>query len=310
MAEVRNSPRQLYARRAWSLPLSSRVSVAVRAAMFRSERLGAMFVRSSTNTTVGRFTGSVKPASRFGGPARMKYAGAAMLQPVIDCVDSSVELLDVHSDGSALSPGQTVARWAGPMRSILAIERTALNFMTHLSGIATLTSRFVDAVSDTSARIYDTRKTIPGLRGLAKYAVACGGGHNHRMGLHDAVLIKDNHLAAMGGDWLDALARAINSARDLEPAPTFIEVEVDTLDQLRQVLDLKPDMVLLDNMSLDALRSAVAMRNDLQPSVELEASGGVTLETVAGIAATGVDRISVGALTHSAPALDLGLDLS
>ena len=213
-------------------------------------------------------------------------------------------------DGQIVDVGATVAEFFGPLRSLLSMERVALNFICHLSGIATLTSTYVQAVANTTAKIYDTRKTLPGLRGLEKYAVACGGGWTHRLGLYDAVLIKDNHLAHLHVDELGpTLAGLIKSARSLSPAPKFIEVEVDTLEQLRPVLVCRPDVVLLDNMTIGQMRQAVAMRNDLAASIALEASGGVVLETVAVIAKTGVDRIAVGAITHSAPALDMGLDI-
>ena len=206
--------------------------------------------------------------------------------------------------------GDVVGTLSGSLRGILAVERVLLNLLTHLSGIATLTAAYVAQVAGTSADIYDTRKTIPGLRDLAKYAVACGGGCNHRMGLHDAVLVKDNHIAHIAPAELPgALARMVVAARAAKPRPTFVEIEVDTLDQLRAVLPTGPDIVLLDNMAPDQLRDAVALRNAAAPGVLLEASGGVTLETVGAIARTGVDRIAVGALTHSAPALDLGLDI-
>lgn len=214
-----------------------------------------------------------------------------------------------RADGSIVEPGGVIMRLRGPTRWVLEVERTLLNFLTHLSGIATLTRRFVNAVADTQAKVYDTRKTLPGYRALAKYAVRCGGGHCHRMGLHDAVLIKDNHMAAMGGRIDAVLKRIVAAAAERQPRPSFVEVEVDTLDQLEQVLGVDGvDIVLLDNMASEQLRAAVALRDDQAPGVQLEASGGVTLETAAAVAATGVDRIAIGALTHSAPALDLGLD--
>ena len=186
-----------------------------------------------------------------------------------------------------------------------------MNFVTHLSGIATLTSQYVQAVKGTNAVICDTRKTIAQMRSLAKYAVACGGGVNHRMGLFDAVLIKDNHIAGIAPDDLThALISAIIKARAAQPPPAFIEVEVDTLEQLRRVLLCAADMILLDNMSPPQLREAVAMRDADAPQVQLEASGGVTLDNVRAIAESGVDRIAVGQITHSAPALDMGLDIT
>ncbi|MEM8783409.1 MAG: carboxylating nicotinate-nucleotide diphosphorylase [Planctomycetota bacterium] len=212
-------------------------------------------------------------------------------------------------EGKPLAPGDGAARLSGPLRQILTFERAALNLVTHLSGIATLTAKYVEQTRGTKATICDTRKTLPGLRRWQKYAVVCGGGTPHRDGLGDAMLVKDNHLDGVPLEALTAtLDRAAGRARAEYPGLKFVEVEVDTLDQLRRVLASSVDLVLLDNMSLEQLREAVAMRDATNPRVGLEASGGVTIDTVAGIAATGVDRISVGALTHSAPSLDLGLD--
>jgi nicotinate-nucleotide pyrophosphorylase (carboxylating) len=209
-----------------------------------------------------------------------------------------------------------LATLAGPARSLLTTERVLLNLLSRLSGIATLTRRYVDAVAGLPVRIYDTRKTTPGWRRLEKYAVRQGGGWNHRSGLFDAVLIKDNHLAvaaAAGSNLSPAEAvrqvrRSLDTAGPTTAASKILEVEVDTLEQLSQVLPNGPDIVLLDNMTLAQLRQAVALRNSAAPGVALEASGGVNLSTVGEIARTGVDRISVGALTHSAVALDIGLD--
>jgi nicotinate-nucleotide pyrophosphorylase (carboxylating) len=218
----------------------------------------------------------------------------------------SVEML--VADGTPIQAGARLAVLAGPVHQILTIERTALNFVQHLSGIATLTRTYVEAIQGFPARILDTRKTTPGWRLLEKYAVRCGGGHNHRIGLYDGILIKDNHLAAtrssMALDTAIELARKNRIVFDVG----MVEVEVDTLDQFAQALSAKPDIVLLDNMTLDQMRKAVTRRNADAPDVLLEASGGVNLQTVRAIAETGVDRISVGALTHSAPALDIGLD--
>jgi nicotinate-nucleotide pyrophosphorylase (carboxylating) len=244
-----------------------------------------------------------------------RWCGTPLLQPIAHAFDRDIRVEPLLDDGAILEPGAVVARFSGPLRAVLAMERVTLNFVTHLSGIATLTARYVAAIAGTHAAIYDTRKTLPGLRGLEKYAVVCGGGVSHRFGLHDAILAKDNHLAAWApGDLPAAITMAIIKARHLKPAPTFIEVEVDTLDQLAMVLAIeepgRPDMVLLDNMTPQQLTAAVALRARVAPRVALEASGGVNLQTVAAIAASGVDRISVGALTHSAPALDLGLDIA
>lgn len=229
--------------------------------------------------------------------------GLALLGRIATAFDPSLQVTLHTTDGQPIKPQQTVAQLAGNLRAILAAERTLLNFVCHLCGIATLTRRYVDAVAGTKAKIYDTRKTLPGYRGLAKYAVACGGGATHRVGLYDAVLVKDNHLAHTP---MDRLPQALAAAR---PGAAFVQVEVDTREQLERVLNMGVDIVLLDNMPPEVLREAVKLRDRVAPQVELEASGGVTLHTVRAIAESGVDRISVGALTHSAPALDLGLDI-
>ena len=244
--------------------------------------------------------------------ARQKgvLAGCSLLAAIARCYDPDLVVSCSIVDGQALKSGSAIAHVDGSLRSILTMERVALNFVTHLSGIATLTAEYVRAVAGTRARIYDTRKTLPGLRGLEKYAVACGGGESHRIGLYDAMLVKDNHIAHIPADELPtALNDAIAKARRRQPAPRFVEVEVDTLKQLELVLSCAIDVVLLDNMDANELRQAVAIRDKHAPKVQLEASGGITLENVAKIARTGVDRISVGAITHSAPSLDLGLDI-
>lgn len=222
-------------------------------------------------------------------------------------------------DGARVDRGEPLAQIEGPARHLLTAERTMLNVLGRLSGIATLTRQYVDAVAGSQARIYDTRKTTAGWRRLEKYAVRMGGGCNHRMGLYDAVLIKDNHLA-LGQEIAsynpaDAVIKArqfLILFRETNPKAwpelPIIEVEVDSLEQLQQVLPAQPDIVLLDNMSPAQLRQAVRQRNEAAPDVELEASGGVNLATVGEIAASGVDRISVGALTHSAPTFDVALD--
>ena len=203
-------------------------------------------------------------------------------------------------------------RLRGPMRSLLSAERLILNFLQRLSGVATHTHRFARRVAGTGAKIYDTRKTIPGLRLLDKYAVRCGGGFNHRVGLYDGLLVKDNHLAAVAQrDIPDYLSKVVQQSRAEQPA-RLIEVEVDRLDQMREVLKVEGiHVILLDNMDCPTMEQAVELRNrsGRKGQVELEASGGVTLETVRSIAATGVERIAVGAITHSAPALDIGLDV-
>jgi len=210
-------------------------------------------------------------------------------------------------DGDRVKPGNGLATVAGLMQSILLAERLALTLLQHLSGIATMTRRFVDAVAGLPCQILDTRKTTPSWRLLEKYAVRCGGGHNHRMGLYDGILIKDNHLAALGGG-PDAIRQSIQLAREKNGPDVPVEIEVENLNLLEVALACRPDIVLLDNMSLDQLRQAVRRRNELAPGIQLEASGGITLDNVRAVAETGVDRISVGALTHSAPALDIALD--
>mgnify|MGYP003337539455 FL=1 len=233
-------------------------------------------------------------------------SGSPIGRMVFARLDPNVRWESHRRDGESISRGEAVATVSGPLATLLTGERTMLNFMTHLSGIASLTRRFVDAVHGTRAVVLDTRKTLPGWRVLEKYAVRCGGGTNHRMGLYDGVLIKDNHLAAWTES--DSIAHAVIAARQRSPHGVSIEVEVDSVAQLRDALDGRPDIVLLDNMDLQTLRESVSIRNQVAPGVLLEASGGVTLATVAEIAQTGVERISVGGLTHSAPALDLAFD--
>ena len=231
-------------------------------------------------------------------------AGVAVAEAVFRQLDPSVTVARLAEDGARLSPGQEVLRLEGPARSLLTGERTALNFLQRLSGIATATRRCVDAVAGTSARILDTRKTTPGWRWLEKQAVRAGGGTNHRIGLFDMVMVKDNHLQAAGD--LAELQAGIDRARGQRPG-IRIEIEADTPDQVRDFLTLRGvDIILLDNMTLEAMRDCVAMARGT--GVQLEASGGITLERLPAIAATGVDFISSGALTHSVKALDLGLD--
>jgi nicotinate-nucleotide pyrophosphorylase (carboxylating) len=211
------------------------------------------------------------------------------------------ELHALASDGDAAVRGQAVLEARGPVRSLLTAERTALNLLCHLSGIATLTATWVEAVEGTGARIRDTRKTTPGLRALEKHAVRCGGGVNHRMSLSDAALVKDNHVVAAGG-----VAAAFTAVRERFPGLP-VEVECDTVEQVREVLEAGADLVLLDNMTTDDLRASVAVCR--AAGVLTEASGGLSLEIARSVAETGVDFLAVGALTHSAPVLDLGVDL-
>jgi len=227
-------------------------------------------------------------------------AGLDLAAASFKSLDPDVRFTRIVEDGSKVEAGATIARIAGKTRALLTGERTALNFFGRLSGIATLTAGYVAAVEGTHAKIVETRKTTPGLRALEKYAVRCGGGTNHRFGLYDAVLVKDNHIAAAGG-----LAEALNAVRTAVGHLVKIEVEVDTLDQLENVLRFPIDAVLLDNMDAGTLKRAIAL---VKGRVMTEASGGVTLESVREIAKTGVDLISVGALTHSARSLDSSLE--
>src|SRR6186997_151747 len=227
-------------------------------------------------------------------------AGLDLAAASFRSLDPDVRFTRIVEDGGKVEAGATIARIAGKTRALLTGERTALNFFGRLSGIATLTAAYVAAVEGTHAKIVETRKTTPGLRALEKYAVRCGGGTNHRFGLYDAVLVKDNHIAAAGG-----LAEALNAVRTAVGHLVKIEVEVDTLDQLEKVLRFPIDAVLLDNMDAGTLKRAIAL---VKGRVITEASGGVTLESVREIAKTGVDLISVGALTHSARSLDSSLE--
>lgn len=253
-------------------------------------------------------------------------AGLRALSVVVDEMYAAIDVLLRANDGEQVNAGAVVAEISGSARDMLTCERPMLNIVGRLSGIATLTSEYVKRVAGTDTRICDTRKTIPGWRRLEKYAVHCGGGRNHRTGLFDAILIKDNHLAVAAAENLSP-AQAVRRARDfatslaeaqgqvdlpryVATASMLIEVEIERLEQLDDVLREGPDIVLLDNMRPDELRRAVARRNEIAPQVELEASGGVTLESVREIAITGVERISVGGLTHAAQWLDVALDWS
>jgi nicotinate-nucleotide pyrophosphorylase (carboxylating) len=232
-------------------------------------------------------------------------AGLPAAAMVFAVVGPKIKIEELMPDGSSLEPGSRIAVVTGPARGILAGERVALNFVQHLSGIATMARAFVQAVAGLPVQILDTRKTLPGWRLLEKYAVRKGGACNHRMGLYDAVLIKDNHLAAIAG--IQGLAAA-GLRQSLQGSRLPVEIEVDSLEQLDAALDCRPAAVLLDNMAPAQLRAAVQRRNACAPDVLLEASGGVTLANVRSIAETGVDRISIGALTHSANALDIALE--
>ncbi|HZY84965.1 MAG TPA: carboxylating nicotinate-nucleotide diphosphorylase [Gemmataceae bacterium] len=234
-------------------------------------------------------------------------AGLPAAMGVFALVDPGLTFAPHKQDGSAVRPNDRLLTVAGRMRSILAGERAALNFLQRLSGVATLTKRYVEAVAGLPCQVLDTRKTTPGWRLLEKYAVRCGGGTNHRMGLSDGVLIKDNHLAALGTG-PGVVGEAVRLARARYGTRVPLEIEVDDLAQLDGALTAGPDIVLLDNMTPDQLREAVRRRNSAGPNTLLEASGGVTLATIRATAESGVDRVSVGALTHSATALDIALD--
>jgi nicotinate-nucleotide pyrophosphorylase (carboxylating) len=266
-------------------------------------------VRLALAEDLGR-AGDLTAAACVPAEARLSAAFAARGPGVIagmDCARLAVAAMDPLArfeaevrDGEAVPAGAVLARVEANARALLSAERTALNLLGRLSGIATLTAAYVAAVEGAGARIADTRKTTPGLRALEKHAVRCGGGANHRFGLDDAILIKDNHVAACGG-----IGPAVRRARAYAGHLVRVEVEVDSLEQLDEALAHGPDVIMLDNFSLEDLRTAVARAGS---RVTLEASGGVNLQTVRAIAETGVDVISVGALTHSAPVLDIGLD--
>lgn len=238
----------------------------------------------------------------FQAKAEGVLAGIPVAQEVYRQVDPSVRFTPNVEDGAPLGPGDLIGTVVGPARSLLTGERVALNFMQHLSGIATRTRQFTRLVEGTGARIVDTRKTVPGMRALAKYAVRAGGGQNHRFALYDGVLIKDNHI-----HWAGGITAAVQRARQLAPHLLRVEVETETLEQVREALEAGADIVLLDNMDLDTLRQAVDL---CRGRALTEASGGVNETTVRAIAETGVDLISVGALTHSVTALDISLDWS
>lgn len=252
-------------------------------------------------TTAATVPADTVAVGRFVTRAAGVVAGLPAARAVLDRVVGDYEVLDSRTDGDRVAAGDAVLVVRAPVRGLLTAERTALNLLGHLSGVATVTRAWVDAVAGTRARIRDTRKTLPGLRLLEKYAVRCGGGVNHRLGLGDAVLIKDNHVAAAG-----SVTAALAAARAHAPELPC-EVEVDSLDQLDEALNLDVEIVLLDNFTVDETAEAVRRRGS-RP-VLLESSGGLRLDNARAYAETGVDYLAVGALTHSAPALDIGLDL-
>ena len=265
----------------------------------------------------GDITSAILPEDKtccgqFVAREELVFCGGAFLAEIAAAYDKSIQTKVSVTEGERVESGTILAGWTGPVRAILSAERVALNFLQRLSGVATTTRKYVDAIAGTAAAIYDTRKTTPGFRALEKYAVRAGGGRNHRMGLFDAVMVKDNHLAALGEVGLAGLADKLKSLRDSVPPGGFIEVEVDTLEQLADALKLDIDVVLLDNMSADQLAEAVRMRNDSAAAgrIELEASGGITSANVRAVAQTGVERIAVGALTHSARAVDIAMEIN
>ncbi|HVX61674.1 MAG TPA: carboxylating nicotinate-nucleotide diphosphorylase [Pirellulales bacterium] len=278
------------------------------------EDLGRLYDWTTVALVPENASGRALVAARRAGVV----SGLPAARIVAEEYDPQIEFSPRVQDGDAVNRGQVLAELAGPARSLLTAERPLLNVLGRLSGVATLTRDYVNAIAGTQARIYDTRKTTPGWRRLEKLAVRAGGGSNHRLGLFDAVLIKDNHLAlgatAEHGRYTpaQAVAKVREFLHSLAPddahAGMIVEVEVDTLEQLALVLPAGPDIVLLDNFSPNELRQAVALRNADYPNVLLEASGGIDLTTVAQVAHCGVDRISVGALTHSAAWFDVGLD--
>ena len=266
-----------------------------------AEDLGSTGDRTSESVIPAEARATAVFIARSGGV----IAGLPVARIVCETFPGLV-LHDVVTDGIAVAPKTEIAVLSGPLRAILVAERTALNFLQRLSGIATLTRKYVDAVAGTNAVVLDTRKTTPGWRNLEKYAVRCGGGTNHRMGLYDGILIKDNHLAGLG---MGGVRKAVELARrDPRNAGLPVEIEVDSLAQLDEALSVHPEIVLLDNMPADMMRDAVKRRNVASPHTKLEASGGINLTTIRAAAETGVDRISVGAITHSVTALDIALD--
>lgn len=299
-------------------PLSGPTRTALTAAALDADVVRDLVVRAVQEDLAGGIdvtsAATVPPDQRsiatFGARAAGCVAGLDVVAAVIDVVcGSGASTFDhLRRDGDRVQPGDVLARVQAPTGLLLTAERTALNLLCHLSGVATATARWADAIAGTGAVVRDTRKTTPGLRALEKYAVRCGGGRNHRMALSDAALVKDNHIVAAGGV-AEAFAKVRALAGDLA-----IEIEVDTIDQLRTAISAGADVVLLDNMAPDELRTAVAVVAEHRAStgrdVILEASGGLTIENAKAVAATGVHFISVGAITHSAAILDIGLDLT
>ena len=255
-------------------------------------------------TSLATVPEAARCSARMNARAPMTVCGLDLAAVAFRSIDSEVQIELGSKDGDHVEPGTCLMKVKGPSRALLTAERTALNFAQRLSGVATLTARYVAAVANTGVEILDTRKTTPGWRVMEKYAVACGGGRNHRIGLFDMVMIKDNHLVALRDAKPNAIAAAVARAREAYP-DLKVEVEADTLDQVGQAADAGADIILLDNMRPSELREAVKLVGGRS---QTEASGGIILETIREVAETGVDFISVGALTHSAVAVDIGLD--
>jgi nicotinate-nucleotide pyrophosphorylase (carboxylating) len=261
-------------------------------------------IGSGDVTTLATVPPSRQAAAAMVAREAVVVAGMGLAVAAFQQLSSEVHVVSQAFDGEHMAPGAVLLKISGPARALLSAERVALNFVQRLSGVATLTAQFVQAIKGTRAQIIDTRKTTPGWRRLEKYAVTCGGGRNHRIGLYDMVLIKDNHLAALAGESADPITTAVERARAQYPQ-LKVEVEADTLEQVDQALNAKADFILLDNMNPVQLRVAV---QKCKSRAQTEASGGITLATVRAVAEAGVDFVSVGALTHSARAVDIGLD--
>ncbi|MGH6762817.1 MAG: carboxylating nicotinate-nucleotide diphosphorylase [Phyllobacterium sp.] len=278
-------------------PALPRVMVedAVRAALL--EDLGRAGDITTNATIAEEATAKAVLASREDGV----ISGLIFARTAFALTDPAIVFTPLVKDGDRVKPGHEIARIEGNARAILSAERVALNFLMHLSGIASYTARFADLIAHTKAKVCDTRKTIPGLRAAEKYAVRCGGGSNHRFGLDDAILIKDNHIAVSGG-----VAKAILAARAYVGHLVSVEVEVDSLEQMKEALTASPDVILLDNMGPELLEKAVEINAG---SARLEASGGIAFDTIKAVAETGVDYISTSKITMAAPTLDLGLDI-
>jgi nicotinate-nucleotide pyrophosphorylase (carboxylating) len=261
-------------------------------------------IGSGDVTTLATVPDAAQASALMVSRESLVVAGLALAETAFQQLSPAVRIVRNSQDGQHVGAGQNLLSLSGPARALLGAERVALNFVQRLSGVATLTAQFVWAIKGTRAQILDTRKTTPGWRRLEKYAVACGGGHNHRMGLYDMVLLKDNHLAALSRELPDAITVAVQRARANYPQ-LKVEVEADTLEQVDQALAAEADLILLDNMNLVQLRLAV---QKCKGRAQTEASGGITLASVRSVAEAGVDFVSVGALTHSARAVDIGLD--